>query len=152
VITPSEYAEEVQMSDATWTILALEASKTVIGAMTSSVWEQAKRSFSRLFDHQDDGRTSSVLQELERTRAELEQAREAGEANTLLPLIHARWQGRIETLFDLDASMVAQIKAFIEEYGSSTTESNDVISQRVAVKDGGTAFIVGKGTQHVYRD
>jgi hypothetical protein len=142
---------EVRMGDAAWAVLALEASKTVIGAMTSSVWDQAKKSFSRLFGPEEDGRMSAVLQELERTRAELEQAREAGEANSLLPLMQARWQGRVESLFDLEVSAVARMRAFIEEYGPSIIESNDAISQRVDVRDGGTAFIVGKGAQNVYR-
>jgi hypothetical protein len=139
------------MSDAIWAILALEASKTVVGAMTTSVWEQAKRSFCLLFGREGDGGTLAVAKELEKTRADLERARESGEVDTFTSVTEARWQGRVEALFDLDADAVARIRAFVEEYSPSITKSEDLVSQRIDVRDDGIAFIVGKGTQHIYR-
>ncbi|MFF8381603.1 hypothetical protein ACF07V_36535 [Streptomyces sp. NPDC015661] len=90
------------------------AGTAVVSAMATSAWEQARDAVVALWRRWRPERAEQVGADLEAVRAEVLEARRAGDDEAERALAGA-WQSELQRLVREDASMVAEVRRLLEE-------------------------------------
>lgn len=106
------------------TALAATAATTVVQALTTTAWEQARNAVGGLWRRAHPDRAETVEADLVEARREALAAREAGDDQAEQDLV-GEWQSRLRRLLATDPQLAGELRELVEQL-------------RPALPDGGT--------------
>lgn len=130
--------------DAEVAMLLQAGATTLIGQMVGDAWQHVRDRVVALMSHNAPEQGVVVRQELEASRMQLLDAREAGDAQATQD-IEAEWRSRLRRLLAADPNAIADLRSLIDEFTPQAEGRGDQI-----VFNGGTfqGPVLGKGTQY----
>ncbi|GAA4878452.1 hypothetical protein [Kitasatospora terrestris] len=94
--------------------IVMAAGTTLVSAMATSAWEQARDAAVGLWRRVHPERAEQVGAELETVRAEVLEARRTGDAETEQALA-GTWQAELQRLVREDAALIEEVRRMLEE-------------------------------------
>ncbi|UGQ13452.1 hypothetical protein LO772_07535 [Yinghuangia sp. ASG 101] len=119
--------------------LASSGATTLVGAMATDAWTQARDRFAAWFGRGSAGQAEAVARELEADRAAMVAADDDGDT-TLAADIAAEWRGRLRRLLAADPAVARELEDLIAEFAPGTV--NEAVHNTVS---GGSQQVVLQG-------
>lgn len=94
--------------------LAAAAGAALIGAMTTSAWQQVSSAIARLWRRASPKRAQTIAAELEKTHTEAVAAQRGGDAGAVGALAEG-WDQRLRKLMEADPDVTAELQAVLED-------------------------------------
>jgi hypothetical protein len=137
------------------TALASSAATSLISAMVSDGWVQAKHAMARLWSRIRPGRTHEIADELDSARAELINADRQAEDQLREDLV-AEWRSRLRRLLAVDVQSrdeLADVMALLQRLAGDQVQAGHQVNFGPVVQTGpGVINQVGVGTLHAVPD
>jgi hypothetical protein len=116
--------------DAELMMLVSTAATTVVGALATDAWEQAKRAVGALWGRVHPERAETVEAELAEVRSGVLAAREAGDERAELDLV-AEWQGRLGRLLTAEPGLAEELRTVIDDLNRALPEAERTAISRI---------------------
>jgi hypothetical protein len=133
-------------------ILVSAAATSLVGAMVTDGWAQAKHAVAQLWSRVYRGRADEVAEELEAARAELIAVYRRGDDQLREDLI-AEWRSRLRRLLALDAQAraeLAEVVVLMQKLAGDQAQPGHRVTFGPVVQTGsGVVSQVGVGTVHL---
>jgi hypothetical protein len=93
--------------------LASEAASTVVKALTTTAWEQAKKAIGSLWRRAHPNRAETIEDEVTEAHEQLVAAQQAGDDQSEQDLV-IEWQSRLRRLLAADPSLADELRQWVE--------------------------------------
>lgn len=133
------------------TALASTAATTVVKALSTSAYEQAKTSIGALWRRAHPDRAETVEAEFAEAHEQLAAIRNTGDDEVEADL-SAAWRFRLRSLLATDPSLAEDLRRMVDQLRSATVEGRQQevgrVDMRAKVSDNGRAY-QAMGDQHI---
>lgn len=136
--------------DAELSALAATAAATLVGLLTTDVWDRVRDGMGELWSRVHPERAESIKAEIAEVRGEL-LAPGAADREQVARRVAAEWESRIHRLLASDPDLAGPLRQLLLEGAGAEPPEHGVragsITQHVRVSGHGQAYVLGQGVQ-----
>lgn len=130
--------------------MAATAAATLVGLLTTDVWDRVRDGLGELWSRVHPERAESIKAEMAEVRGEL-MAPGAADGEQVARRIAAEWESRIHRLLASDPDLAGPLRQLLLEGAAAQRSEHGVraesIRQDVRVSGQGRAYVLGQGVQ-----
>lgn len=136
--------------DAELSALAATAAATLVGLLTTDVWDRVRDGMGELWSRVHPERAESIKAEIAEVRGEL-MAPGAADGEQVARRVAAEWESRIRRLLASDPGLAGPLRQLLLEGAGAEQPEHGFraawITQDVRVSGHGQAYVLGQGVQ-----
>ncbi|MGW5482966.1 hypothetical protein [Streptomyces sp. NPDC004008] len=122
--------------------LAGTAGTTIVTLLATETWQRTRDGLAALWRRAHLERADAVLAELDATRADVLQARAAGD-DTSEAELQAEWQGRVRRLLMARPEVVDELRALLDELAPQRDEQSSGVTQHATASGSARVYQAG---------